>query len=110
MFNATTFVSVNPTRSLKSELVAGAPMFKFGMVSLDGVPLADLKTIAFGHMVGGSKVRLGSVVIEEDRILILAMDGQHEYRASCTQEAIRFLLKLAYYGHDWGKADDAMPR
>lgn len=105
-FNAAEFTMPSATQQLKTELVCNVPEFTFGLYAEDGRPAKEKTTIAFGVMENGVKRRLGSVVINEDYILVLPMDCEKEFRGKDTWDTIYFLRKLAASdGYSWEEAE-----
>jgi len=107
MFKTENFTLPSVTQEMKSNLVAALPDITFGLFTADRtVKASDIKTIAFGVWVNGVKQRHGSIVIEQDYILILAMDNRNEYRAKDKWDCIYFLNKLRTNNYDWDKTLD----
>lgn len=116
MFVATNFAAPSVferTRNLKRYFLDAAVPYLFGMVPGVGEDKSLTTTIAFGHMVGGVKTRMGSVSTlrwhdGQKEMLVISIDNQHEYRSDHESDIRDFLRQLASHGNDWEKASDAM--
>ena len=80
-----------------------------------GVVFADKNVLAFGRMVDGKKVRLGSISYHGEPkapgshwTVLSYPDSQHEFRADTKEEVHDFLLMLSATGLDWDAAEDFM--
>ena len=78
-----------------------------------GVVFADPSVLAFGLMVDGKKVRLGSISYHGEPgmpgshwTVLSFPDSLHEYRAETKEEVHDFLLMLSATGLDWPAAED----
>ena len=107
MFNPATFSLPSATQLLKSHLSASNTGLIFGLVKHEGEKPSEANTIAFGHMVDGVKVRLGSIsTISDDYILVLSMDSVCEFRSSGEHQVVAFLNVLVSKGFDWTAATE----
>ena len=110
MFDVKNFTLPSETQQLKFDLTGEVPEMSFGLYSEDKtVKAKDIKTIAFGVVNKDNvKERHGSIIFEQDYILVLAMDNREEYRAKDKWDCIYFLNKLLLNNFDWAKSLEEM--
>jgi hypothetical protein len=102
------------TNSFTQELLTGikskVPELKFGLFKNNVLEKTnDSSVITFKQLHKNGTKQQGSITHEDNHILILSSDANHEYRAENQWHASYFLKVLIQCGFDWVKTSQYVP-